>query len=132
MNGLYLIADTLDLPLRSHGASMIGEGLKQVALGPWDAELEVFAESDILNPLTASVFICFTKNLWAYLTASEDGTSLYLLDGGKAGLGRPKLPVFVGMSVTTTLTGLRKLGAVKAQFNFVDKVWTRVDADNLE
>lgn len=132
MNGLYHIADTLDLPLTSHGAAMIGEGVRQVSLGPWNAELDIFVESDIIHPAATSVFIRFTRNLWAYLVVNEEGTQLYILNGTKAGLGGSKLPSFAGISISTTLLGLGHLKAITAKYQYASKVWTKIDVDHLE
>lgn len=132
MNGLYYIADTLGMSLKSHGEGMVGESEQVVDLGPWQAKLNLMVESDVLQSERAAVLVCFTKNLWGYLTSVDNDTSLYLIDAKLAGLGGTKNPVFLGINIGTSLDGFRHLKAIKATYKFKDAKWVRTDVDNLE
>lgn len=133
---LYFLADTVQTPLDKMGEIMHGESTQIVPFGPWELKMNTYSETDNIHAVKSSLFVHLTGNVFGYIVQTMEHSTLYILDGLKAGLDSLikdwTLPVYAGINISTTLEGLRKSEAVKAVFRFTDNKWMPLNADSLD
>lgn len=130
MNQLYLVADTLALPMRVVGDALFGSDTRKVRVAIADVDLPVMAATDIILKDECGTFYVLGKHLWMYLEMLGDDAVLYVFDATQVGITTKNIAEFGAKSTRNTLIKLRP--AVKAAYVFKQEFWSKLDAKDLD
>jgi hypothetical protein len=130
-SALYMLADTLGIPLYLMGENYRGIETRDVHLGLWKITTETCVCSDIVESDTVTMLARIHGRVWLYFIATQDGICAYVFDGMVAGLRVKDQSTFGGVSVEDSLSKI--LPAVKAKFiyNETARAWAKESHDSL-
>lgn len=122
-NLAFFSADTLGMILHQmKDGSLKGQEIRKIPMGPWNIEVEIEAQSDLISGTRVSFWVTIAKTLRLYLVVSDIKISIMVLD-----------PVLLkecmkeAGSVATIRDRVVEIKpAMKALFQHEDSKWGRV------
>jgi hypothetical protein len=122
---LYFAADALMTELHVSGDKVWGRSEKYLDLGEMQIRTEIEVWSNVLGKKSGSFLAQVSQNLWMYLVVGDPAT-LYIIDGGKAGLNEINAPSYGGTTIIDTLKQLAERGAITTVFVYEEQVgWSK-------
>lgn len=127
----FYAADTLGMTLLEKDGVVWGTDERSVQLGPWEIDLKIRVDSDVLSTGAIGFWVQMSPRLWMYLVVKGTETWLFVFNGVSMGITSKTVDKFGGASVNDTI---RKIAPhVKALFYYTEQMkWNKAHMSNLK
>lgn len=125
MSLVYFAADMLGMTLYQIDGKLSSSEVRQLKWGPWNVDLQVDAESDIINGKEMTFWVTMAKRLRLYTVVREKECWMFVLDSNQ--MKKFDKKGYVGTSLKERLLEFRP--AVRAFFRWHKDRWSEVPLD---
>lgn len=127
MNIVYLLADTLQMPLHEvQDGRVRGCTKKVLRVGPWSIDTDVVACSDEYTNTRMSLVVRIKGDVWVYVTCQAGGGMVSFLFNGKGMKSKDVAKIGCG-SISSTLAKIQPSIVAAFEFKMDKKKWSSVD-----
>jgi len=124
----YFAADTLGMPLYLIESRLVGTDVRQMQLGPWQVDVPLQAESDIMSGREAGFWLTVAKTIRLYVIIRDKENWVFVLNGAKLKTCGEQ----TGFAGETTKERIKEVKpAIVGVFHWDDGKWSHVEYDGL-
>ena len=124
----YFAADTLGMPLYQIQSRLVGSDVRQMQLGPWQIDMSLQAESDILSGREVGFWLTVAKSIRLYVIIRDKECWLFVLNAAKLKTCGEQ----TGFSGETTKERIKEVKpAIVGVFHWEESKWTQVEYDGV-
>lgn len=122
----YFAADTLGVTLYQLRDQLRAEEVHTLTLGPWQIDLPLVVESDILAPTEVGFWVTVGRTLTLYVIIKDKENWLFVMDR-EALAERERLTQFAATTVTDRIGEFKP--AIRGIFRWTKDAWKVVEYD---
>lgn len=122
----YFAADTLGVTLYQIQSRLVAHEVSKLTLGPWQMDLHIHVESDILSGRELGFWVTLAKSVRLYVIVRDKENWLFILNATRL----KKCGEQTGFAGETTKERVKELKpAIAGVFHWEDGRWSKIEYD---